>query len=770
MAATSIFFDGKLYTKPGSYSKVDVSGLESTGLGASGVVAVLGTAVGGLPVASITKAGDIPRYSRVEAMRSAFRSGQLREVAGMLFEPAKDADILGGAQEVLALKVNPALQSSLNLAKSSVNQILLTSKDYGEFTNQINVELATGTNKGKKLTIRFEDFLEVGDDIGGDSLATLQYIPGSSGWTTALATLATTGDLTVNATRTSTGKIAEILNANGAAVEIVSASAGDTTQVATVFGQIGGVAVRVQVTLNGTNAVSVPGVWDAGTIFGVRLSAITAGNLTLRTVASTTIATVVAGTLVMGNVITDYCYVNRTNVSTVLDGAGTTVVYIWGKDAAGAVIGTKITTNGTTPVPTVGMAYAEVTDLVLGSVAGARTMTVSAEAAKSIGTTQTTLQKAKDYFNAKQVIIAGPATRGFVFTILTGEKTYAMASLDMFTSQSILTALSIKADLDALIRWINSNSQFIGATRVSGATGVPDNLTPPSFLTGGSEGSALFANYQAALDLLKKVRVNTIVDLSGDPAVAAALDAHCAFMAGQGKSERDGVSGILNGAANNVPTKTEIKAAVIAVNSRHMRLVGQAVERFNSAGEKQEFLPPYTAAIIAGMQAGTTVGTPLTNKYLNVLGLRQDSSWNPVDDAEEMIKAGLLFAEEIDGKGRRVVRNITTHLTTSNIAFVEASVNQAVNFAVFEFRNTMEYAVGRKGFSGTIGVTKSLAKTKLGLLVDEEIITGWRSLDIEITLDVMDVNVELAPVIPINFVRSTIHLVTMAQLAAASAR
>jgi hypothetical protein len=241
-------------------------------------------------------------------------------------------------------------------------------------------------------------------------------------------------------------------------------------------------------------------------------------------------------------------------------------------------------------------------------------------------------------------------------------------------------------------------------------------------------------------------------------------------MAGQGKSERDGVSGILNGAANNVPTKTEIKAAVIAVNSRHMRLVGQAVERFNSAGEKQEFLPPYTAAIIAGMQAGTTVGTPLTNKYLNVLGLRQDSSWNPVDDAEEMIKAGLLFAEEIDGKGRRVVRNITTHLTTSNIAFVEASVNQAVNFAVFEFRNTMEYAVGRKGFSGTIGVTKSLAKTKLGLLVDEEIITGWRSLDIEITLDVMDVNVELAPVIPINFVRSTIHLVTMAQLAAASAR
>jgi hypothetical protein len=198
VGATSIFFDGKLYTKPGSYSKVDVSGLESTGLGASGIVAVLGTAAGGLPVASMTKAGDIPRYSRPEAMRDAFRSGQLREVAGMLFEPAKDADILGGAQEVLALKVNPAVQSTLNLARTSVNQILLTSKDYGEFANQINVELATGTNKGKKLTIRFEDFLEVGDDIGGDALATLQYIPGTSGWTTALATLGTNGQRNTN--------------------------------------------------------------------------------------------------------------------------------------------------------------------------------------------------------------------------------------------------------------------------------------------------------------------------------------------------------------------------------------------------------------------------------------------------------------------------------------------------------------------------------------------------------------------------------------------
>jgi hypothetical protein len=767
MGATSIFFDGRLITKPGSVTKVDASGLETTGLGASGIVAIIGTAVGGKPISAITKASEIARFRRPETMRSAFRSGQLREATGFLFEPAKDPEILGGAQEVLCLKTNPATQGTVNLAKSSVNQILLTSKDYGEFVNQINVELANGTNAGKKLTARFEDLVEVGDDLGGVEVATLTYDAGTLGFDTVTATLDSSANLTATGTRASIGLAGSISNASLAAVEVVSSNAGDTTQSAIVFGLIGGVLTRRVVALNGTTPVSVTGAWDAGTVLGFKLSATCLGTVTLRNVTGpTTIGTITTGNLAMGVLRCEACYVNRTNVSVVLDGAGTTQAYVVGLDAAGAIVSAIVTMNGTTPVDTSGAAFAEITDIVLGGIAGARTFTLTAEAVKTLGTTHTTLQKVADHYNARS--ITGP--KGFAFEIVTGETTYAMAKLDSFTASNIRnTVLDINADLDAIVRWVTNNSAFLDASRVSGATGAPDNTVVPAFLSGGSEGTALFSHYQAALDLLKQVRVNTVVDLSGDAAVAAALDAHCAYMCGAGKSERDGVAGIVGGSGGN-PTKTEIKAAIVAVNSRHVRMPGQSVQRFNTSGEKETFLPPFYAAQIAGMQAGCGVGTPLTGKFMNALEVTQHSSWNPVDDAEEMIQMGLLFAEPIDGKGVRIVRNITTHLTTSNIAFVEGSVNQAVNFAVFEFRNTMEYAVGKKGFAGTIGVTRGLARTKLGLLVDEEIIVGWRALNIELELDVMDVNVELAPVIPINFVTSTIHLVTLAQLAAASAR
>ena len=115
--------------------------------------------------------------------------------------------------------------------------------------------------------------------------------------------------------------------------------------------------------------------------------------------------------------------------------------------------------------------------------------------------------------------------------------------------------------------------------------------------------------------------------------------------------------------------------------------------------------------------------------------------------------------------GRRIVRNVTTHLSTNNIAFTEGSVNEAVNFAVFNFRTNLEFAVGKKGFAGTVTAAQSVAINTLGLLVDETVLTAFRSLDIELIVDVMEVSVEIAPVIPINFVASTVHLVTIQQAA-----
>jgi uncharacterized protein (DUF433 family) len=177
------------------------------------------------------------------------------------------------------------------------------------------------------------------------------------------------------------------------------------------------------------------------------------------------------------------------------------------------------------------------------------------------------------------------------------------------------------------------------------------------------------------------------------------------------------------------------------------------------------FDPHFRAVIAAGMQAGSDVGTSLTYKYEDSLAFGQDSGWNPTDDGEELIKAGLLFAESVEGIGRRWVRNVTTHLTSSNLAFTEGSVNEAVNYCAYNFRTAMEYAVGKKGFAGTRNAAKGIAIGILDGLVDEEVMTQWRSLEIEQILDTLEVGVEISPVLPINFVKNTIHLVTIRQAA-----
>lgn len=770
--ATTIFFGGRLISRPGSYSIVDASGLESVGLGASGIVAVIGTAEGGQPASTMTEASEFTRITKPEQGRETYRSGDLREVVDMVFAPAKDPDILAGAQELVSMKVNPATQSTASLANAYGDILDLTSVEYGAFTSQVNVTIGTGTNQGKLITVTFEDEVKSVDDLSGDIFFNLKYVKPTGGWDAITAEVESGGAVVCDATRDNLGLDNEItaqILATGV-VRVVSASAADTTQQVVVYGlDASDAAQRETINLNGTSTVD--GLLPFSKVYGARVVGTTAGIVTLSdAVLPTTILTIAAGTNTeSGLAVCAAVYVGAGALNVVADGATTKNLILIGKSTTGAIQMEKLTLTGTTSV--VGVAtWSEIEFIALGDVEAARTLTFSGEAARTVPATQDTLQKVSDYFSARY---SAAATGGFVFTMVTGRTTFDPSELDVTTGAGgAVSCLSpanpaFYADVQVIIEWFNSSSEYITAAKSSGGIGgSPTNTTAPLFLAGGIEGTTTSTHWQDALNLLKKVRVNSIVVLTGDPAVHAMLDAHCAYMCGIGRSERDGFVGLLNTALTDVPTKTEAKAQIVDLNSRHIRAFGQAVERYNTAGERTEFLPPFQAAIAAGMQAGSAVGTSLTYKYVNTLSLRQDTTWNPTDDTEEMIQAGLCFMENVEGVGRRVVRNITTHLTTNNLAYIEGSVNEAVNYCVYTFRNAMELAVGQKGYTGTLNAAKGTAVNILGLLVDEGIAVAYRSLNMELLTDVLEVSVELAPVIPINFVKNTVHLVTIPQTTA----
>lgn len=768
--ATSIFFNGRVIHVPGSYSEVDASSLESVGLGASGIVAVLGTAEGGIPVTELESLDDIMRFTNPEKLRQAFRSGDLREVGDILFAPSKDPDIQAGAQEVVAMKVNPATQSEASFSNTYGDSLVVRSRDYGAFTGQIQVSIQDTDPPGdaRQVTVTFEDTVESVAEVGGDNIFTLSYRGNANAWEAMTAAVAANGDITCAGSRVDAGLDGDMGTQPVApiAVQVVSSNPADTATVE-MWGLNGsGAAVKESLVLTGTTPVVGTQVFAA--VLGARATG-AAGTVTIAPSGGGTTIISIASGATPGLRLGQAMFVAGGVLTVVASGASTKVLIVEGKSLTGAVQREKFTLSGTTPV--VGTAtWTEVTLIVMGDVAAATNVTLSATAAKSQGTVQTTIKKASDYFNARQVVIS-TVTYGFTMTLVTGQTTFAVTDLDVSPAAVSIfypAAPGFKADLYALLYWFNGSSELVEAEKASGAKGgFPTNTTIPVFLTGGAEGTPTSTEWQSALNWLKRIRVNSVVVLTADPAVHAALDAHCAYMCGIGRSERDGFVGLMDGAMTGYASKSEIKAQIVDLNTRHIRACAQGIPRYNTAGEKQTFTPPFQAALAAGMQAGApAVGTSLTYKYGNVLGFEQDSSWNPTDDSDEMVQAGLLFMESVEGVGRRWVRNVTTHLSSNNIAYIEGSVNQAVNFSAFNFRTNMEMAVGKRGFSGTINAAKGVAVNTLGLLVDSGALVMYRSLFIELVVDVLEISVEMAPVIPINFVKSVLHLVTVRQTAA----
>jgi hypothetical protein len=161
----SVFFAGRLLITPTSMSVVDDSGLANKNLTVGNVVALIGACEGGQPDTAL-------RFGSPSQATAVLRSGELLDAVLKAFDPSNET---GGPSEVVAIRVNPAVQAALMLQDvSSANVISILSSDYGLYTNQIKVKVENATNTGKKVTTQFGNDYYVGDDLYRQAL-TLQY-------------------------------------------------------------------------------------------------------------------------------------------------------------------------------------------------------------------------------------------------------------------------------------------------------------------------------------------------------------------------------------------------------------------------------------------------------------------------------------------------------------------------------------------------------------------------------------------------------------------
>lgn len=762
--ATAIFFNGRKLNVPQAVTKIDATALAAVAPAAVGIIALVGTGEGAKPLTVEESESD---HTRPSSVGEAFRSGDLRTAGIFAFEPSADDAVPGGASKEITVKVNPSTQSGVTLPDDNeADSLDITSKDYGLFTNQVNVEVAAGTTIGKKLTVVFEEVSEIFDNTGGEALFDAIYAPGSDGYDTMLASISASQFFAV-ATKAETGLVAQRaadIPAPGV-LDAVSSAAGDTTQSLTVYGLDGsGNAIAETIALTGTTAAQ--GLTSFTKVVGCRLDAATAGTVTVSDFpVTTTLFTLAPAVLTRGLVVATN--MPASGVATVSIDVDTAVdAILVGRTAAGAIAmeAFDLTAGATTPVVGV-TTLAAIDYIVLGDVAGARTVALSINAVATSHGEFPTVAKVVDRLNALDGFTANSVVGNFQSFLMT-DADYHVAPAR--PTVSLLTpAKDFFADLFYAAQRLTNESAHVNAARATGGALPPADTAAAIFLIGGSEGVPTITEWQAAFDLLKRRRYNILVPLTNDPAVHFLALSHLVSKAGDLKSEANGYVGI--GTAGGAgETRTNLQSQIQTLNTRHLSAISQEVQRPDPLTGLATWFPPHIfAALAAGMQAGSTIAEPLTRKKVLCTDIRQDSSWNPEDDKSDLIDRGLMIAEKVDGVGIRWVRSITTHLSDDNLAFVEMSSNESLITAVFEFRTAMDTQIGKRGIGNSVGSMVSLAHGVLNDLIDEEKIFDYRALQIEQVGDVFPTSVELAVINPINFIPITIHLTpTVAQAAA----
>jgi hypothetical protein len=350
-----------------------------------------------------------------------------------------------------------------------------------------------------------------------------------------------------------------------------------------------------------------------------------------------------------------------------------------------------------------------------------------------------------------------------------------------------LTTDGLYQDTAGLVNYFNTFSELVSATRSTdepnegccppAAFGVGEE---PAKFTGGSRGTTDNTAFQAGLDAIASVRANGVVplidqDLANEgfgssatlASVAAQLQAHVIFARGAGNSERGSFLGVRG-------AKAGIIAQANALNDFDVQVCGQNVTTINAAGSLQEFGPRAQAVQAAGCRAGVAeVGEPLTHKFVRASSVTQDSSWDPADltDANEMIQAGILFTETVEGVGIRWVRDLTTHIKDNNLAKSEGSVRDVVRFVAFGLREDLvREFTGKKASPATISSVKDRTVAFLeiqrqgNIIVDSvdpatgAFLRAFHNVRVTSSGDVVRINFGMFPAVGINFILTEIFV------------
>lgn len=312
-------------------------------------------------------------------------------------------------------------------------------------------------------------------------------------------------------------------------------------------------------------------------------------------------------------------------------------------------------------------------------------------------------------------------------------------------------AAEIRCDLAAILKALGS-SRLVTAERAAGGVASVAQQASGSvttLLSGGSSSASVLADWVAALATIESADLQILVPWSDVSSVWGAVKSHLrlAALAGRERNAWVGAAASQSLAALHTLAKS--------LNDRNMALVGQQIKHVDPQGLVKTLDPKWLALMLAAMQAGTPVATPLTRKEPNVVDVL--GAWDANRDAGEAISKGICVLSR-GPLGWRVERSVTTWLRDDNPVYSEVSANESVNASLRDLRLALDPFIGQGNVGFTANRLQSIVTARLNRQVLDGTIKAFRDVVIEALGDTVRVDYTLAAVEPINFVRVVAHV------------
>ena len=342
------------------------------------------------------------------------------------------------------------------------------------------------------------------------------------------------------------------------------------------------------------------------------------------------------------------------------------------------------------------------------------------------------------------------------------------------------TSTKVSAELSSVVRLIGASDSAMGVFR--------DLVLEPATynLLGGTTGMSSTSSFSLGLDSSFSTDWNVVVpcisrDATEDISegltnsrstyeiddVLAATESHLRLRGDiKNKKEAQGIVGIRSA------SKSVVYDAARTLNSELVQLAMQDVLTLNTSGILGWKQPYIMAALLAGMRTGTSVGEPLTHKFINASNAGHHvntttgmatGDFDTAMDVEEAIDAGVIFVESANN-GQRVVVDNTTYGTDNSFVFNRGSVIEAAHYVARSIRDLVEAEfIGSKITNTTAGTVKAFIRSELEALnaTDVNIITssddaprGYVEETFVVTVQGNTINVQLEfkPVQGLDFV------------------